>query len=245
MIYNWYCMKLEQRKSALLSAIIKEHVQTADSVGSKAIVDKYQFKVSPATVRNEMADLEKEGFIYQPHTSAGRIPTEKGWKFYIDNYMKDVNLTTQQQGVLDKALAEHGLTYEGAVKNVAKNLADLSRDAVFVGFSKDDFYYTGLSQLFQHREFESVDLVRHISEVVDHLDEVIKKLFDEDIQGTQVLIGKENPFGIECGTIVSRYQNGEQDGLFGILGPMRMDYDNNVALVKYVNNIISKKTGTA
>ncbi|MFA6553494.1 MAG: hypothetical protein WCT27_03630 [Patescibacteria group bacterium] len=238
-------MKLEQRKSALLSAIIKEHVQTADSVGSKAIVDKYKFKVSPATIRNEMVDLEKDGFIYQPHTSAGRIPTEKGWRFYIDNYMQDISLTAQQQGVLDQALQEHGMTYEGAVKNVAKNLADLSRDAVFVGFSQDNVYYTGLSQLFKHPEFEKVDLVRHISEVVDHLDEVINKLFNEDFQGTQVLIGKDNPFGIECSTIISRYKNSDGEGMFGILGPMRMDYENNIALVKYVNNIISKKTGTA
>jgi transcriptional regulator of heat shock response len=234
-------MTLNERKSALLSAIIKEHISTGQTVASKALVDKRGFSLSPATIRNEMGDLEESGYIYQPHTSAGRIPTEKGWKFYIENFLKSVELTQQEKTALDKILKEHGLSYEGAVKNVAKQMAELSREAIFVGFSADDFYYTGLSHLFAHPEFQKIDLVCHLSEVVDHLDEVMNKMFDEMNEEVKIMVGSENPFGKECGSIVTGYTFGDKGkGLFGILGPMRMDYENNLALIKYTQALFSQ-----
>lgn len=234
-------MTLNERKSALLSAIIKEHISTGQTVASKALVDKHGFSLSPATVRNEMGDLEDSGYIYQPHTSAGRIPTEKGWKFYIENYLKSVELTRQEKSALDNILKEHGLSYEGAVKNVAKRMAELSKEAIFVGFSPDNFYYTGLSNLFAHQEFQKIDLMYHLSEVVDHLDEVMKKIYDDVSNDVKIMVGSENPFGKECGSIVMSYSFGDKGkGLLGILGPMRMDYDNNIALIKYTQELFNK-----
>lgn len=231
---------MKDRKSALISAIIKEHVVSGQTVASKTLVDNHDFSLSPATIRHEMAHLEKDGYIYQPHTSAGRIPTEKGWKYYIENFLKDIELSKKDKEFLDQALAEQGLSYESAIKNVAKGLAELSKDAVFIGFNTDSFYYTGLSHLFRQPEFQKIDLVQHMSEVVDHLDEVIKDLFD-DIDEVRVLVGSDNPFGKECSSIVGKYKYGQdQEGLFGILGPMRMNYDNNLALINYVKELFAK-----
>jgi len=228
------------RKSALISAIIKKHVATGQTVASKTLVDNHDFSLSPATIRNEMVALEKEGYIYQPHTSAGRIPTEKGWKYYLDNFLKDIELPEKDKNVLDKALKECGLSYESAIKNVAKGLAELSKDAVFVGFSADNFYYTGLSHLFRQPEFQKLDLVCHVSEVVDHLDEVIKEMFDDIAEETKILVGSDNPFGKECGSIVGKYKFGhDKEGLFGILGPMRMNYENNLALINYAKQLFA------
>lgn len=78
------------RKHKLLNSIIDEYIASAEPVGSGLLVEKYSLKVSPATVRNEMMELEKEDYIYQPYTSAGRVPTEKGYKFYVDNYEKKI-----------------------------------------------------------------------------------------------------------------------------------------------------------
>ncbi len=234
-------MTLNERKSALLSAIIKEHISTGQTVASKTLVDKHGFSLSPATIRNEMSDLEELGYIYQPHTSAGRIPTEKGWKFYIEHFLKNVELTKQKKNTLDAILKEHDLSYEGMVKNVAKQMAELSRETIFVGFSPDDFYYTGLSNLFAHQEFQKIDLMCHMTEVVDHLDEVMKKIFDNVSNDIKIMVGSENPFGRECGSIMISYSFGDKGkGLLGILGPMRMDYDNNVALIKYTQELFNK-----
>lgn len=231
---------MNERKQAIFEAIIKEHVNQGNTVASKVLVDKYDFKLSPATVRNEMVELEKEGFIFQPHTSAGRIPTEKGWKYYIQNFIENKTIGKKHKELLDKILAKQDLSYETAVKKVSKGLAEISKDAVFVGFSSDDFYYTGLSHLFKNPEFQKIDLVHHISEVVDHLDEVITDMFDEvsesDVE--TVMIGQDNPFGAECSTIITGYSNGKNvRGVFGILGPMRMNYENNMSLIKYAKEL--------
>lgn len=231
---------MKDRKSALISAIIKEHVISGQTVASKTLVDNHDFSLSPATIRHEMVSLEKDGYIYQPHTSAGRIPTEKGWKYYIEKFLKDVELDKKHKEVLDRVLFDTGLSYEGVIKSAAKGLAELSKEAVFVGFSPDNFYYTGLSNLFRKPEFQRIDLIQHMSEVVDHLDEVIKDMFDE-ISEVKVLVGSENPFGKECSSIVCKYKYGQdQEGLFGILGPMRMDYENNLALIKYAKELFAK-----
>ena len=233
---------MNERKSAIFGAIIKEHVNQGNTVASGVLVDKYDFKLSPATIRNEMVDLEKEGYIFQPHTSAGRIPTEKGWKYYIDNFIENKPIGKKHKEILDNILEEQGLNFDTAIKKVSKGLATISKDAVFVGFSADDFYYTGLSHLFKNPEFQKLDLVQHISEVVDHLDDVVTDMFKEvsDSEEEMVLIGQNNPFGAECSTIVTSYSNGKDiSGVFGILGPMRMNYEDNMALIKYARKLFN------
>ncbi|MFH1534703.1 MAG: heat-inducible transcription repressor HrcA, partial [Patescibacteria group bacterium] len=93
-------MVINDRKKALLEAIITQHIKTASPVGSKLLVGRGGFKLSPATIRNEMVDLEKEGYLTHPHTSAGRIPTEKGYRFYIDNFVKDEDLNDKHKNQL-------------------------------------------------------------------------------------------------------------------------------------------------
>ena len=83
---------LTERRQRLLQFIVDEYVSTAQPVGSSAIVEKYRLPVSPATVRNEMARLEEEGYIVQPHTSAGRIPTDRGYRYYVEALMREEQL---------------------------------------------------------------------------------------------------------------------------------------------------------
>lgn len=230
---------MKDRKNALLSAIIKEHVSTGSAVASKRLVDNHDFSVSPATIRNDMATLEKEGYIHQPHTSAGRIPTEKGWKHYIENFLRDIDLTEVQKKSLDSIIKqETGLSHAMMIKRVAKQLAEMSSEAVFVGFNPDSYYYTGLSNLFEQPEFQELNLVKHISSVVDTLDEVINEMFEQLKDGTSVMVGSDNPFGNECSSIVGTYENSDGErGIFGILGPLRMDYEQNLALIKHAQKL--------
>ena len=93
-------MTLDERKQKVLQAIIKDYINTAEPVGSRTIAKKYNLGVSPATIRNEMSDLEELGYIEQPHTSAGRIPSDKGYRFYVDCLMNKKRLTDQEAGVI-------------------------------------------------------------------------------------------------------------------------------------------------
>src|SRR3989338_1807063 len=97
------------RKHAILQAIIKEFIETAEPVGSQTIVGSYHFEVSPATIRNEMADLEASGFIRQPHTSAGRIPTDLGYRVYVDELADYEAAETQAQKALTKLMQSRAL----------------------------------------------------------------------------------------------------------------------------------------
>ncbi len=103
---------MDNRKSRLLNSIIEEYIDSAEPVGSGLIVEKYNLNVSPATVRNEMMELEKEGFIYQPHTSAGRVPTEAGYKFYVGNSKKKKDLNS----AVKKKLQEAAMQEAGELK---------------------------------------------------------------------------------------------------------------------------------
>jgi len=99
-------MKLDDRKKTILEAVVKDYVKTAEPIGSRAIVRKYNLGVSPATVRNEMADLEEMGFLEQPHTSAGRIPSESGFRYYVDYLMIRDELTQEEEAFLKQMLTQ-------------------------------------------------------------------------------------------------------------------------------------------
>ncbi|MFA6391199.1 MAG: hypothetical protein WCW66_00405 [Patescibacteria group bacterium] len=231
-------MELNDRKKALLAAIIKQHIKTAIPVGSNLLVGKGGFDLSTATIRNEMMDLEKEGYLTHPHTSAGRIPTEKGYRFFIDNYLDERDLSDKHKIQLQQMLkADNEDSF--AVKQVAKEVAVLSNGAVVVGFSPRDIYYTGLTNVFRQPEFAELDVIYNLSEVVDHLDEAVAGIFDDISKDVHILLGKENPFGKQCSTILTKYQRGSVEGLIAILGPMRMNYSHNRALIKYTQELIT------
>lgn len=225
---------MEKRKEQILYIIIKEHIKTGSPVGSGVLVEKYNLHFSPATVRNDMSALEDEGYIIQPHTSAGRIPTELAYKKFIDD-LRIKGLSINEKKEIEKALLEKK---EANLKDVAKLISQLSGNAVFWAFHRHDLYYTGISNLFQQPEFRELNLIVDISTVIDSMDEIVNKIFDKIGEERQILIGSENPFGDFCSTVIAKYKLGENYGLFGILGPMRMDYDKNIALIDFVNEIL-------
>ncbi len=227
---------LDKRKEQILKIILKEHIKTGAPVGSGVLVDKYKLKISPATVRNEMAELEERGYIKQPYTSAGRIPTEKAFRFYIENITEkklDGSETEEIKSMLKK---KNELGYKQAAKTIAK----MSESAVFWAFHKHDLYYTGISNLLAQPEFAQNGLIYDISGIIDRMDEIIEKNFDKLGFGVQIMLGSENPFSRYCGAITAKYKVEGQIGLFGILGPMRMNYEKNAALVKYLTEEITK-----
>lgn len=214
---------MKQRQKNLLEYIVKEYIRTAFPVGSNLLVDKHFKDLSSATVRNEMAELEKEGLITHPHTSAGRIPTEEGYRYYIDNFIKDTEI---------KEIKE--IRKLGNFKDIAKKIAEISGLAVVISFTKDDVYYTGISNVFSQPEFHQYDLAYNFTSVIDHLDDVISGIYDEIGDSVEVKIGSENPFGADCGLIITK----NKEKLIALLGPIRMDYVKNINLIKYAKKLI-------
>ena len=120
-------MKLDDRKLLVLSTIVDEYIRTGEPVGSKTIIASTGMNVSSATVRNDMAALEKMGLLEQPHTSAGRIPTYLGYRLYIEKLMRPHVLTAKEKREIDEQLASKGITAETVVDNAVQVLSDLTQ----------------------------------------------------------------------------------------------------------------------
>ena len=205
---------MEQRAQKLLAAIVAEHVKTAGPVGSAAVAERYDLEVSSATIRNDMVMLEEAGYITHPHTSAGRIPTELGYRYYVEHLASPRQPKDSARSALDRAATQS--EPEVKLKALAKELAELSAQSVFVGFAPLDVYYTGLANLFRQPEFAHQSLVTDVSAVVDHLDEVVAKLFRQASSEPMVLIGSASPFGDACASIIIQYQYRRNNGIFGL-----------------------------
>ncbi|KKU19377.1 hypothetical protein A3H10_01420 [Candidatus Uhrbacteria bacterium RIFCSPLOWO2_12_FULL_46_10] len=228
--------QLDKRQSSVLEAIVREYVRTAEPVGSMAVAERYNIAASPATVRNDMADLEQDGFIRQPHTSAGRVPTEKAYQYYVDNFLREVDMPRQEEKALRQVWSLDE-TARAILKLTAKIIASFSEESVFLAFDKHDVYYTGLANLFSQPEFIDHEQVYSVSAIIDRLDEAVADVYDSVPDNVQVFIGKKHNFGSQCSAIITRYRaTGDDFGIFGLLGPTRMDYDLNIARIKYVHN---------
>ena len=228
---------MEKRKELILKTIIKEHIKTGAPVGSGILDDKYKLDISPDTVRNEMADLEEGGYIKQPYTSAGRIPTEKAYRLYIGD-LKEKKLNREEEELLTAILIEKN---EYNFKQIAKLISKISDNAVFWAFDRSSLYYTGISSLLSQPEFVQNDLIYDISAIIDKMDEIIDKSFNGFEFGTQILLGSNNPFSKHCSAILTKYKLGDKIGLFGILGPIRMNYEKNLTLIKFISDKLTEK----
>jgi heat-inducible transcriptional repressor len=124
---------VEDRRLAVLRAIVQDYVATQEPVGSKALVDRHRLGVSPATVRNDMAALEEEGFITQPHTSAGRIPTDKGYRLFVDRLTQVKPLSAAERRAIT-TLLEGAIDLDDVVQRSVRLLAQLTRQVAIVQY---------------------------------------------------------------------------------------------------------------
>lgn len=212
---------MNERSRNIFTIIAEQYIDDAEPVGSQMLVEQHRLDYSSATVRGEMKILEDEGYLTQPHTSAGRILTPKGWKFYVEHLMQIQQLSEKQATNLNE-IVRGTKDPELAAKTVARYLSDQLDEAIFVGLDPHTSYYTGLSNLFRKPEFASHDRVINMSEIVDHMDDVLQRLYAKLGSGeVQILIASDSLFGPTCSTIVGKTRNNH---VVGIVGPLRMAY---------------------
>lgn len=231
---------LDTRKTAILFSVIDAYVRSAEPVASQAIVEARAVDASPATVRSEMAALEDAGYLAQPHASAGRIPTEAAYRLYVAYLQRQRAATTASvvEEIAAVVVRELG-DVRAFGKMLARTLAALASQAIVVGFSRGDAYATGISYVIVQPEFQDLDARRAFSAAVDRLDETLEAL-DCLLNGeSRVVLGSENPFGSQVGTVASHLAlPAGQTITLGIVGPMRMAYDRNLVLLETVRTAV-------
>ncbi len=124
--------ELDKRKAFILATVVYEYIATAEPVGSNTLTQKYQLGVSSATIRNEMAELEAQGYLVQPHTSAGRVPSDAGYRTYVDQLMRPEPLQTDEQRRIQDEFRAASRELDEAIDHTTRILGQLSRNVAFV-----------------------------------------------------------------------------------------------------------------
>lgn len=222
---------LSTRQEKLLAAIIEEYAEVASPVGSSLLAKL--FGVSSATIRAEMAELERKGFIKQPHTSAGRIPTDKGYRHYVNVVQGQTELapSKREQRALSARVSSTGAS-EQTIRNAVETLVDLTSNLGLATIG-DQLYMSGLSNLFGQPEFMQKGQVQEVARLLDNLQPWLREAAPNE--PLNVYIGQENPVGgsAGCSLIISRFRSPYSDQSYiGVLGPTRQSYRDVLGLVQ-------------
>ena len=239
-------MDLSERQQKILNAIISEFQDSAEPVGSRHIARNWLPDLSPATIRNEMADLEDDGFITQPHTSAGRIPTDRGWRFYVNNLMPDESPNARDENHIKQALRQPSSDLENILHQTARLLSHtLDYTAVIINLGAHRrIYSSGAANLLHQPEFRNLEHMQKMLQLFEE-DELLAEIVDETpiTDNVAVRIGGENRHKVvkDCSLVVSTYEvGGNRLGRIGIIGPTRMYYSRTTALVNFVAKELSR-----
>lgn len=227
---------MTDRQRLILNAIVEQYAEVASPVGSNLLAKA--FNVSSATIRAEMAELERLGYISQPHTSAGRIPTDKGYRLYVNSLSEqeaDGEPQSFSERRAERALAARvgqGGVPERTVRNAVDTLVELTHNLGLATIG-NQLYMSGLSNLFGQPEFINSIQVRQVAQLLDNLEPWLREAaLNEPLS---VYIGAENPIGRSagCSLIISRFRSPWTDRSYiGVLGPTRQSYRDVMMLVR-------------
>lgn len=225
---------MTERQRLILNAIIEQYAEVASPVGSNLLAKA--FNVSSATIRADMVELEHLGLITQPHTSAGRIPTDAGYRLYVNNLNEDAEQALPSGRRAEKALAarvQGGGIPERTIRNAVDTLVELTHN-LGIATIGPQLYMSGLSNLFGQPEFVGGHQVRQVAELLDNLEPWLREAAPNE--PLSVYIGRENPIGRSAGAslIISRFRSPFSDHSYiGVLGPTRQQYRDVMSLVRH------------
>ena len=231
---------MTQRQEAILISVVEQYAEVASPVGS-SLLSKL-FSVSSATIRAEMAELERLGYIKQPHTSAGRIPTDKGYRYYVntlsDNNSDHSRLTERRAERALTARVEGGGLPDRTIRNAVDTLVELTHN-LGIATIGNQLYMSGLSNLFGQPEFVSGQDVQQIARLLDNLEPWLREAAPNE--PLSVYIGTENPIGSSANAslIISRFRSPYSDRSYiGVLGPTRQQYRDVMNLVEHAGRVL-------
>jgi len=234
---------LEDRKKTILQVIVEQYVEQASPVGSRSLQRDAGLEWSASTLRGEMSELEGLGFITHPHTSAGRIPTDKGYRYYVDEIMQPKPLTQEISSLLQGTYEKQFCSAEEIFERTLKVLSSVSHlvGLVWISdqrFKKEDIYLKGLAAIFRQPEFNNSEMTQPALNVLENKS-LLQTLMREGLSdaGVKIRIGAHDSeeFLKECTLISIPYRlQGRVMGTIGLLGPKRMHYGQLTNLVSDV-----------
>jgi len=232
---------LTERQKKILSFIVREYSRKGEPVGSKEFSQKFFPDLSSATLRREFFGLAQSGYLLQPYTSAGRIPTDKAYRFFVNEILGNEKNIEEESEHWQKKIQKVKADNKQAISQSIKMIADFC-GGLGVGYLPAEglIYKTGLKNLFAHLAGISFPEINQILEDVELIDQRIENVF-EDLMANEraVFIGKESPITRSDNlSIVSRYLPLGQKRLILLVGPKKMAYEKNLSILEAIANIL-------
>lgn len=234
---------LTARQVQILRAVIEEFISTAEPVGSETVDKKYSIGVSPATIRNEMAQLTKQGYLSKSHSSAGRVPTPAAMKLYVNELMKERDLSVADEVSAKEKIWNSRDKLDQMLYQITKVLADKSQSLAIALHDDCHLYHSGYANLLQMPEFYDIKVMRHVLQLIEEeklLEEIFEANANENL--VQVVYGPElgNRNLMPVGIIHMSFEVDGQLIHIALLGSSRFDYAYVIPMMKYVRNLIKE-----
>lgn len=230
-------MDITKRQRKILEIVVKEYIEIGEPISSHFIEKNYDLGVSPATIRNDLKRLVEADYLDQPHTSAGRIPSDKGYRYFVNKLIK------MKRQLKSKQLADRVHKLERKMNDEVKYLreltgflAGLSSALTYSYLEEEDLYWKeGFEEALDYPEFQNIQKVHSFLHLVKEFEKSFEESFANNLKKEEVriYIGKESPLGNkDFSILVSRCPfSKNKEGFLAILGPKRMAYDKNIALI--------------
>ncbi len=239
-------MDLTDRQKALLKAIIEEYIESAQPIGSEVVDKKYNLGVSPATIRNEMVHLTDRGYLKQPHTSAGRIPTSMGFRLFISELMKEKQLPIAAEVSIKESMWHERARRENTLREAVKALAFRCSMLGLAVSDDGQIYYSGAANILDWPEFYDIDVTRFVLSLFDEFP-TLHNIFGKAVGADpiHILFGDEMEYENlrTTGFVFTRYEIGTNEGVIGVIGPARMNFPLVIPYVKYIKNLLYEAGG--
>lgn len=238
--------ELSDRQKLLLKALIEIYVKSGEPVSSDIIEKGSTLGVSPATIRNEMVALTEKGFLKQPHVSAGRVPTAMGFRLYINEIMKEKELSVVDEVSIRQQMMDSRAQFNKMVHVAAKALAKKC-DTLAIAINGDDVYYTGAANILDLPEFFDIDVTRFVLSMLDEsaiLDKVISLAQGE--QPLHIIFGEETEYEYLNPTSFAflNFETGRNErGVIGVIGPNRLNFPVVLPYLRYVGEVLTEAGG--
>lgn len=236
---------LTARQTQILKSVIEEYIETATPIGSETLDKKFNLGVSSATIRNEMVALTNMGYLRQPHTSAGRTPSPKALRFYIDQLMDEKRLSVSDEVKTKEDVSNAKNDIDDLMHEATQSLAQKTHTLAVAVLDDDEdrVWHSGYSNVFVNPEFFMQP--ESLSSLFSCLEQVgrVHELFFEKMTGmtpVEVIFGEDFgwPGFSPIGVVGTRFNIGGRQGAIGVIGPARLQYQTIIPTVRYFKSLL-------
>ncbi len=232
-----------ERKDLILGIVVEEYIKTINPVSSANIVEQFPLDLSSATIRNILAELEEEGYLTHPHTSAGRIPTQSGYRYYVDKLMHQIQLLEEEKDRIKAEYRKDVNELENLIEKTSAVISDITEYTSIVSVDgwSDKFFLRGIDRIVQYPDSRDVKRIGNILHALEEKEKILHIINRDLVNKVQIYIGHELAFSEmdDCSMVISGYQTSKgASGRIAVLGPTRMNYRKVVSALNYFSQLI-------